>query len=127
MVGARTSRRRAQPGRRLVCVKAEDNLEAGGQPVSGAYQSKNFREEAVKESKRMTSVNSDDEFLDVSSASAAAPVNFQFSSPLLRTPLSGGLENIRHHLELPKANISSRNLMEHALYGDLVTKMSPMV
>jgi putative heme iron utilization protein len=29
-------------------------------------------------------------------------------------------------LELPDANVSARNLMEHALYGDLVTKMSPM-
>ena len=35
-------------------------------------------------------------------------------------------QNAETKLEIPNAAISSRNLMEQALFGDLCTKMSPM-
>lgn len=54
------------------------------------------------------------------------PLNTLFTSPLLRTPLSGGVENASVHLELPGPAVSCRNLMEQALFGDLCTTMSPM-
>ena len=62
----------------------------------------------------------------VSPESVASPLNSQFTSPLLRTPLSGGVENVSGHYELPGPAVSVRNLMEQALFGDLCTKMSPM-
>jgi len=54
------------------------------------------------------------------------PINNLFTSPLLRTPLSGGVESVATHLELPSNAVSARNLMEQALFGDLCTTMSPM-
>jgi|AntAceMinimDraft_1070359.scaffolds.fasta_scaffold17516_2 hypothetical protein len=36
------------------------------------------------------------------------------------------LQNASGHLDLPNPAISSRNLLEQALFGDLCTKMSPM-
>ena len=52
--------------------------------------------------------------------------NVLFSSPLLRTPLSGSVANAGRHYELPTPPVSCRNLMEQALFGDLCTTMAPM-
>jgi len=52
--------------------------------------------------------------------------NVLFSSPLLRTPLSGSVANAGRHYELPTPPVSCRNLMEQALFGDMCTTMAPM-
>ena len=110
--GGRLALRRSSstPSSRIVRPlrpRAEYNFDAGGQPGGGGGESQQRLKAKPVRAK-------DDELLKEKAPSTSspmpAPVNPNFSSPLLRAPLSGGLEVSASFRALPAYRSTSSSL-----------------